>query len=82
MTRNEPYERGELTEEDRRIADDALEQLHRDMAAAAGRPPVEVHSPGKFDGPLGMLDDGSFQRPLTDEEKQHNEDVRRRARGE
>ena len=82
MTANEPYERRELTDEDRRIADEALEQLHRDLAAAAERPAAEVHSPGKFDGPVGMLDDGTFQPPLTEEEKQHNEEVRRRARGE
>jgi anti-anti-sigma regulatory factor len=59
-TANEPYERRELTDEDRLVADEALEQLHRDLAAAAGRP-GEVHSPGKFDGPLGMFDDGTFQ---------------------
>jgi hypothetical protein len=82
MSGNEPNERKELTDEDRRIADEALEQLHRDLAAASGRPPVEVRSPGKFDGPLGMLDDGTFQQPLTEEEKQHNEEVRRRARDE
>jgi hypothetical protein len=82
MSGNEPNERKELTDEDRRIADEALEQLHRDLAAASGRSPVEVHSPGKFDGPLGMLDDGTLQQPLTEEEKQHNEEVRRRARDE
>ena len=82
MSGNEPNERKELTDEDRRVADEALEQLHRDLAAAAGRPPAEVHSPGKFGGPLGMLDDGTPQPPLTEEEKQHNEEVRRRARDE
>jgi hypothetical protein len=73
MTANEPYERRELTDEDRRVADEALAQLHRDLAAAAGRP-VEVHSPGKFDEPLGMLGDGTFQPPLTEDEKRHNEE--------
>jgi hypothetical protein len=82
MTADKPYERRELTDEDRRIADKALEQLHRDLAAAAGRPPVEVHSPGKFDGPLGMFDDGTFQPPLTEDEKRHNEEIRRRAQDE
>ena len=82
MTGNEPYERKELTDEDRRVAGEALEQLHRDLAAAAGRPPVEVHSPGKFDKPLGMFGDGTFQPPLTEDEKRHNEEVRRRARDE
>jgi hypothetical protein len=82
MNANEPYERRELTDEDRRIAREALEQFERDMAAAAKRPPVETHSPGKFDGPVGMFDDGTFQPPLTEEEKRHNEEVRRRARDE
>ena len=82
MTANEPYERRELTDEDRRIDGEALEQFHRDMAAAANRPPVEIHSPGKFDGPVGMLDDGTFQPPLTEEERRHNEEVRQRARDE
>lgn len=82
MAGNEPDERREVTDEDRRLADEALEQLHRDLAASAGRPRPEVRSPGKFDGPLGMRDDGTAQPPLTDEEKRHNEEVRRRARDE
>lgn len=82
MNGNEPYERRELTDEDRRIADEALKQLHRDLAAAKNRPPAEIHNPGKFSEPLGMLPDGTFQPPLTEEEKRHNDDVRRRAQGE
>ena len=48
MTGKEPNERRELTDEDRRVADEALEQLHRDLAAAAGRPPAGTDTP---DGP-------------------------------
>jgi hypothetical protein len=82
MSANEPHERRELTEEDLQSDREALEQLHRDFAAAQKRPPAEVHNPGKFSEPLGMFPDGTFQPPLTDEEKRHNEEVRRRARGE
>lgn len=82
MSGNEPYERRELTDEDLQSDREALEQLHREFAAAKNRPPAEIRNPGKFSEPLGMLPDGTFQPPLTEEEKRHNEDVRRRARGE
>jgi len=82
MSANQPNERRELTEEDLQSDREALEQLHRDFAAAQGRPPAEIPNPGKFSEPLGLLPDGSFQPRLTDEEKRRNENVRRRARGE
>jgi hypothetical protein len=82
MSTNEPYERRELTEEDLQSGREALEQLHRDFAAAKNRPPAEIRNPGKFSEPLGMFPDGTFQRPLTDDEKRHNEEVRQRAHGE
>ena len=82
MAGNEPYERRELTDEDRRIAREQLEQLHRDFAEAQKRPPAEIHNPGKFSEPLGMFPDGTFQPPLTEEEKRHNEEIRERAREE
>lgn len=82
MGRNEPYERRELTDEDRRIDQEMLEQYRRDVAEAMQRPPVEIRSPGKFTEPLGLYEDGSFQPPLTEEEKARNEEVRRRAREE
>lgn len=82
MTANEQPGRRELTDEDRRIANESLEQLHRDLAATAGRPPTRARIPGKFDGPLGMRGDGTPQPPLSEETKRHNEDVRRRAQGE
>lgn len=64
------------------MADEALEQLHRDLLATAGRPAMRARLPGKFDGPQGMRDDGTPQPVLTEDEKRHNEEVRRRARGE
>lgn len=82
MTANGPYERRELTEEDLQSDREALEQLRRDFAAAKNRPPAEIRNPGKFSEPLGMFPDGTFQPPLSDEEKRHNEEVRRQARGE
>jgi hypothetical protein len=82
MSTNEPSKRRELTEEDLQSGREALEQLHRDFAAAKNRPPAEIRNPGKFSEPLGMFPDGTFQPPLTDDEKRHNEEVRRRAHGE
>ena len=82
MGGNEPYERRELTDKDRRIEREALEQYRRDMAEATKRPPAEIHSPGKFTEPLGLHEDGSFQPPLTEEEKAHNREVWRMAREE
>jgi hypothetical protein len=82
VERSEPNERRELTDEDRRIDREMLEQYRRDVAEAMKRPPVETRSPGKFTEPLGLRADGSFQPPLTEEEKAHNEEVRRRAREE
>jgi anti-sigma B factor antagonist len=32
-----------------------------------------AHNPGKFDGPLGTFDDGTFQPPPTEAEKRRNE---------
>lgn len=82
MSANEPPEFREITDEDREKTRKALEQFHRDLAAAKDRPPTHFRDPDRFSEPLGMLPDGTFQPPLTEEEQQHNEEVRRRARGE
>jgi hypothetical protein len=79
---SEPPERRPVTEEDRRQALEGMEEAKRAIAEAMKRPPVEIWSPGKFTEPLGMYEDGSFQPPLTEEQKAHNEEVRRRAREE
>lgn len=82
MTANEPYERRVLTDDDLEADRKALEQFYRDFAAAKDRPPAEIRNPGKVSEPLGKLPDGTFQPPLTEQEKRHNKDVRRRAQGE
>lgn len=79
---SEPPERRSVTEDQRRRARAAIEEAKRAVDEAMRRPPVEIHSPGKFTEPLGLYEDGSFQPPLTEEEKAHNEEVRRRAREE
>jgi ADP-ribosylglycohydrolase len=79
---SEPPERRPVTEEDRRQALEGMEEAKRAIAEAMKRPPVEIWSPGKFTEPLGMYEDGSFQPPLTEAQKAHNEEVRRRAREE
>lgn len=68
-----------VTEEERARSAEAIEQLRRDLAAAAKRPKPPVTSPGKFTEPLGLDAHGNLQPPLTPEEKAHNEEVRRRA---
>lgn len=82
MSTNEPREFREITDEDREEVRKGLEQLHRELAAAKNRPTIPFRDPERFYEPLGRLPDGTFQSPLTEEERQHNEEVRRRARGE
>lgn len=79
---SEPPERRPVTEEQRERAREAIEEAKRAIDEATTRPPVEIHSPGKFTEPLGLYEDGTFEPPLTEQEKAHNEDVRRRAREE
>jgi hypothetical protein len=69
-----------VTEEQKERARQAIEQLERDFAAAAGRPKPPVYSPGKFTEPLGLDAAGNLQPPLTAEEAAHNDAIRRRAR--
>ncbi len=80
--RREPAERRPVTDEQRARARAAIEEAKRAVDEAMQRPPVEIRSPGKFTEPLGLYPDGSFQPPLTDAEKAHNEEVRHRAREE
>ena len=79
---SEPPERRQITEDQRKRAREAIEEAKRAMDEAMKRPPVDIRSRGKFTEPLGLYEDGSFQPPLTEEEKAHNEEVRRRAREE
>lgn len=79
---SEPPERRPVTEDQRKRAREALEEAKRAMDEAMKQPPVEISSPGKFTEPLGLYEDGSFQPPLTEQEKAHNEEVRRKARAE
>jgi hypothetical protein len=76
---SKPPEYKPVTDEQRARAAAGLEKLKRDMAEAAKRPSPPVTSPGKFNEPIGLDADGNFQPPLTEEEKAHNERVRRRA---
>jgi hypothetical protein len=69
-----------VTEEEKEEARQAIEQLKRDFAKAAGRPKPPMYSPGKFTEPLGLDANGNLQPPLTAEEAAHNEAIRRRAR--
>jgi hypothetical protein len=68
-----------VTEDEQARAAEALAQLHRDSAAAAGSPPLSSIGSGKFTGPIGLDDDGNFQPALTEEEQDHNAAVRRAA---
>ena len=69
-----------VTEEEKDEARRAVEQLKRDLADAAKRPRPAVYSPGKFTDPLGLDESGNLQPPLTPEEADQNETIRRRAR--
>jgi hypothetical protein len=66
---------------DAELADaaDDIAQLKRDLAAARDRPKPPVTSPGKFSGPIGLDEDGNLQPPLTEQERAHLAEVRRRA---
>ena len=79
---SEPPERRPVTDDERKRARAVMEEAKRAMDEAMKRPPVEVTSPGKFTEPLGLAEDGSLQPPLTEQEKAHNEEVRRKARAE
>lgn len=80
--RSEPPERRPVTEDQRKRAREVAEEVKQAMDEATKRPPAETSSPGKFTEPLGLQPDGSFQPPLTEQEKAHNEEVRRKARAE
>ena len=71
-----------VTEEQKERARQATERLMQKLAESEGEPDPPVYSPGKFTEPLGLDADGNLQPPLTPEEKEHNEAIRRRARGE
>lgn len=76
----EPSKFEPVTDEEKERARQAIAQLKRDLAGSSQRPKPPVYSPGKFTEPLGMDSDGNPQPPLTAEEAEHNEAVRRRAR--
>lgn len=65
----------------------AREEFERAREEASKTPPRDLSRFSKefrerFEAPLGLTDDGTPQRPLTAEERAHNEEVRRRAREE
>jgi hypothetical protein len=70
----------EVTEADKERASDALAQLKRDLAAHKDKP--FTGNADKFTGPIGLDDKGELQKPLTPEELEHKEEIRRRARGD
>ena len=65
-----------MTDEERARSAEAIAQLKRDLKSM---PTPQVSNPGKFNGPIGLDDDGNYQKPLTPEEIAHKEEIRRRA---
>lgn len=70
----------EVTDEDAERAREALAQLKRDLEAHKDKP--FTGNPDKFTGPIGLDDEGNLQKPLTPEELERKEEIRRRARGD
>lgn len=71
-----------LTDEERREAERVRQHTLEALREASTRPAPPVRDSRRFSEPLGLDADGNLQPPLTREEAEHNEAVRRRARGE
>ena len=69
----------EVTDEDKDRAREAMAQLKRDLEAHKDKP--FTGNKDKFTGPIGLDDEGNVQKPLTPEEIERKEEIRRRARG-
>jgi hypothetical protein len=70
----------EISDKDREAAREALAQLKRDLEEHKDKP--FTGDTGKFTGPIGLDDEGNPQKPLTREELERKEEIKRRARGE
>jgi hypothetical protein len=80
---SEKPQRVYTAEELRELSEQAMSEFWRNRAERANRPSLEMtrEQAERFSGAIGLDKNGNLQRPLTDEEREHNEEVRRRARG-
>jgi hypothetical protein len=78
MTTDQP---DDVPAEERERTNDAIAKLKRDLAAAKGRPRPRGVNYEKFQGAIGLDDDGNVQAPLTPEERRRKEEWLRRAKG-
>jgi hypothetical protein len=72
------------TEEELKAAHErAMAELRRHRAEYADKPlpPMTRERAERFSGAIGLDNNGNLQPPLSDEEREHNEEVRRRALG-
>lgn len=78
MTTPEPQP---VTDEERERSRQAIAKLKRDLKAREGQPPPSGVNFDKFQGPIGLDDDGNPQPPLSTDERRRKEERRRRAAG-